>query len=104
MGETEREQLRRLAVWLARRREVDAAVSHLTRHGPAAIEQVASHLAPLRHLLALEADAFAQVEAGAPARPQLPLPPDEPPGAATVHSLTSARQRRTGPGSRRSGG
>ncbi len=102
MGESEREQLRRLAVWLASRRDVDEAVGLLTRYGPAATEQVASHLSPLRRLLAVEAAAFAEVEAGAPARPQRPLPGSEPlsvtqpPATAMVHSLTSARQRRAG--------
>lgn len=94
MGETEREQLRRLAVWLARRRDVDEAVGQLTRYGPAAIEQVASHLVPLRHLLELETAAFADVQAGSPVRAQVPLPGSEPPRTATVHALSSARQRR----------
>ncbi|MCW2616294.1 MAG: hypothetical protein JWN08_3288 [Frankiales bacterium] len=93
MGEGEREQLRRLAVWLACRRDVDAAVEHLTRYGPAASDQVASHLAALTRLLELEADAFAAVEAGAPRVAQLPLPTSEP-LRASVHSLQQARGRR----------
>lgn len=93
MDETEREQLRRLAVWMASRREVDEALAVLTRYGPRASEQVAAHLSALRHLLALEADAFSAVEAGAVPSAQKPLPITEP-LRATVHSLQSARERR----------
>ena len=93
MGDEEREQLRRLAVWLACRRDVDEAVARLTRYGPAASDQVAAHLSALKHLLALESDAFAAVEAGAGPVPQRPLPLHEP-LRASVHSLDSARARR----------
>lgn len=93
MEETEREQLRRLAVWLASRRDVDEAVARLTRYGPAASEQVASHLSGLKHLLALEAEAFSAVEAGARTVAQRPLPLHEP-LRASVHSLQEARERR----------
>ena len=93
MGNPEREQLRRLAVWLACRRDVDEAIGHLTRYGPAASDKVAAHLEALRQLLALEAGAFSAVAAGAETRPQLPLPIHEP-LRATVHSLEQARERR----------
>ena len=93
MGDAEREQLRRLAVWLACRRDVDEAIAHLTRYGPAASDKVATHLDALRQLLALEAGAFAAVAGGAETRPQLPLPIHEP-LRATVHSLEQARVRR----------
>lgn len=95
MADPEREQLRRLAVWLGCRRDVDDAVSHLTRYGPAASDRVAAHLSALKHLLALEAEAFAAVESGAQARPQSPLAGTEP-LTATVHSLAVARDRREG--------
>lgn len=93
MGDPEREQLRRLAVWLACRRDVDEAIAHLTRYGPAASGKVATHLEALRQLLALEAGAFSAVAAGAETRPQLPLPIHEP-LRATVHSLEQAREQR----------
>lgn len=93
VGDTEREQLRRLAVWLACRRDADEAVGHLTRYGPAACERVATHLTALKLLLAREADAFAAVEAGAGVRPQRPLPAVEA-LRATVHSLQRARERK----------
>jgi len=89
----EREQLRRLAVWLACRRDVDEAVEHLTRYGPAASERISSHLSALKHLQEQEVIAFAAVEAGAPVRPQQPLPVTEP-LRASVHSLAQARDRR----------
>lgn len=89
----EREQLRVLAVWLACRRDVDQAVALLTRYGPAASDQVASHLAALKQLLAVEAEAFAAVEAAAAPVAQKALPVAEP-LRATVHSLLDARQRR----------
>ena len=60
--EGQHEDLRRLAGWLARRRTVDEAVAQLTHYGPAASERVHSHLAALRQLLALEAEAFAALE------------------------------------------
>lgn len=92
MGDPDREQLRRLAVWLGCRRDVDEAIGQLTRYGPAASDRVATHLSALRHLLALEASAFDAVAAGADDRPQRPLPVYEPP-RATVHSLQHARDR-----------
>ena len=64
--EPRREDLRRIADWLARRRAVDQAVAALTHYGPAASERIHSHLAALRHLLALEEQA--------PVVSQLPLP------------------------------
>lgn len=93
--EPRREDLRRLAVWLARRRTVDEAVAHLTRYGPAASERVHHHLAALRQLLALEAEAFAVLQQAAPDVPQLPLPVIPPDGDDTVISLTDERSRRT---------
>lgn len=93
MGDGDREQLRRLAVWLACRRDVDEAVAHLTRYGPAASDQVASHLVGLKALLALETEAFSAFEAGAGQVPQRPLPLSEP-LRASVHSLQDARDRR----------
>lgn len=92
MGDTDREQLRRLAVWLACRRDADEAVGHLTRYGPAACERVATHLTALKLLLACEAEAFAAVEAGAGARPQRPLPAVHS-LRATVHSLRTRDRR-----------
>ena len=93
MGDSDREQLRRLAVWLACRRDADEAVAHLTRYGPAASDQVASHLVALKALLAIESEAFAAFEAGAAETPQRPLPTAEP-LRASVHSLQAARDRR----------
>lgn len=93
MGDDDREQLRRLAVWLACRRDADEAVAHLTRYGPAASDQVARHLAGLKALLAIEAEAFAAFAAGAGQVPQRPLPLSEP-LRASVHSLQEARDRR----------
>jgi len=93
VGDPEREQLKRLAVWLGCRRDVDEAIGHLTRYGPAASDRVATHLSALRQLLALEAGAFAAVAAGAQDRPQQPLPAHEA-LPATVYSLQQARDRR----------
>lgn len=96
MEPTEREDLRRLALWLSRRRAVDEALQTLTAYGPAASERVHSHLDALRSLLALEREAFAAIEAAAPTVPQVPLPAlleaQSRPGA-TVLSLVDARQR-----------
>lgn len=96
MEPTERDDLRRLALWLSRRRAVDEAVQTLTAYGPAACDRVHSHLDALRALLVLEREAFAALEAAAPAVPQIPLPavleaqarPD-----AKVLSLVDARER-----------
>ncbi|MCW2715359.1 MAG: hypothetical protein JWN88_2406 [Frankiales bacterium] len=88
-----REDLRRLAVWLSRRREVDEAVAQLTHYGPAASSRVHSHLQALTGLLALETAAFDALREGAPDVPQLPLPAlvrDE----HTVVSLAAGRERR----------
>ena len=102
MDESRREELRRLALWLARRREVDEAVAHLTAYGPAASERVHSHLDALKQLLAAEQEAFRALDLAAPRVSQLPLPtvvddlveePADEPGA-TVHSLLAARTRR----------
>lgn len=102
--EPSREDLRRLAVWLGRRRAVDEAVAHLTHYGPAASERVHRHLAALRSLLALEAEAFTALSSAAPDVPQLPLPTDVPgdqeegPDDGVV-SLTAERTRRQHQGS-----
>ncbi len=95
MEEAQREELRRLALWLSRRRQVDEAVEHLTAYGPAASQRVNSHLDALRALLAAEQDAFRAIEAAAPAVVQAPLPATyEAPetDGATVHSLADHRR------------
>lgn len=93
--EARREDLRRLAVWLARRRTVDDAVTQLTHYGPAASERVHSHLASLAELLRLESEAFAELARTAPEVPQLPLPRfDLTEDTETVISLTEERSRR----------
>jgi hypothetical protein len=90
-----REDLRRLAVWLARRRAVDEALAQLTHYGPAASERVHSHLSALRSLLAAEAEAFAALADSAPDVPQRPLPTEpEVELDDTVVSLSSERTRR----------
>jgi hypothetical protein len=94
-----REELRRLALWLSRRRAVDEALELLTAYGPAACERVHSHLDALTQLLASEQEAFSAVAAAAPAVPQSPLPALlEGPRRldATVHSLRAARDRHLG--------
>jgi len=94
--QTERDELRRLALWLSRRRAVDEALQLLTASGPVACERVHSHLDALRTLLAAEQDAFAAVERAAPVVPQAPLPALlERPGrsSATVHTLGAVRER-----------
>lgn len=93
MDEGERERLRRLAVWLAARRETDAVLTGLTRYGPAASEQVAAHLSALRGLLEQEATAFSALEAVAARLPQRALPQEEL-ERATLHSLDDARDKR----------
>lgn len=101
MGGTSHDDLRRLAVWLARRREVDELMAVLTRYGPTAGERVAAHLDALQVLLAAEADAFARYRAGAPVLPQRPLPTvrleDEEETSANVLSLAAARLVRRAP-------
>lgn len=96
MDDARREELRRLALWLSRRRAVDEAVEHLTANGPAASERVHGHLDALRALLDAEREAFAALEAAAPRVPQSPLPEtvEEPPATGNVHSLRAARSRR----------
>lgn len=99
MEDEERDALRRLALWLSRRRAVDEALDLLTASGPAACQQVHGHLDALRTLLAAEHAAFAAVERNAPVVPQYPLPtlleaPVRP--AATVHVLGAARDRHSG--------
>jgi len=99
---TDREELRRLALWLSRRRAVDEAVAVLTAYGPAASGRVHSHLDALRTLLAAEREAFEALSASAPLVPQLPLPElveeqvmldGHASRSATVHSIGAARQR-----------
>ena len=103
MEDTDREHLRRLALWLSRRRVVDEAVGVLTAYGPAASDRVHSHLDALRALLQQEQEAFEALCVAAPPVSQLPLPdvvghamsldlsgPD-----ATVHSIGAARDRHT---------
>lgn len=101
MGGTSHDDLRRLAVWLARRREVDELMAVLTQYGPTAGERVAAHLDALQVLLAAEADAFARYRAGAPVLPQRPLPAvrpeDDDDTAGNVHSLAAARLVRRAP-------
>jgi hypothetical protein len=71
---TDRDELRRLALWLSRRRAVDEAVGVLTAYGPAASDRVHAHLDALRQLLDAEREAFDAICAQAPPLPQLPLP------------------------------
>ena len=98
MEHTDRDELRRLALWLSRRRAVDEAVSVLTAYGPAASDRVHAHLDALRSLLVAEQEAFDAVCAAAPRVPQLPLPDlvARPVGGqrgATVHAIGAARDR-----------
>lgn len=101
---TDRDELRRLALWLSRRRAVDEAVAVLTAYGPAASDRVHTHLDALRLLLEQERDAFDALSAAAPLVQQLPLPEvvtgRAVPGAAgrgaTVHSIGAARDRHSG--------
>ena len=98
MEDTDRDELRRLALWLSRRRAVDEAVAVLTAYGPAASARVHTHLDALRTLLAAEGEAFDAICAGAPRVAQLPLPdlvarPVVSHLGATVHSLDAARDR-----------
>ena len=99
MEDASREDLRRLALWLSRRRAVDQAVGMLTAYGPAASDRVHAHLDALKLLLALEQEAFAGVEATAPAVPQRPLPGTLEHAAgrgASIHSLSEQRDRSSG--------
>ena len=97
---TDRDELRRLALWLSRRRAVDEAVGVLTAYGPAASDRVHSHLDALRQLLDAEREAFESICTSAPVVPQLPLPELvdrhlvlESCMDATVHSIGAARER-----------
>jgi hypothetical protein len=97
VGDASHDDLRRLAGWLARRREVDEAVEALTAYGPAASERVAASLVALTGLLDAEREAFRRYAAAAPLLPQRPLPttveaPEE--GLAAVRSLDLARLQR----------
>lgn len=74
MVDATHDDLRRLAGWLARRREVDEMMAVLTQYGPTAPDRVASHLSALRVLLDAEQEAFARYADGAPELPQKPLP------------------------------
>ena len=98
MASTSHDDLRRLAVWLARRREVDEMMAILTQYGPTAGERVAGHLDALQVLLDAEAESFGRYRAGAPVLPQKPLPtvlPDDGQDpSASVHYLAAARRQR----------
>jgi hypothetical protein len=98
--DTNRDELRRLALWLSRRRAVDEAVGVLTAYGPAASDRIHSHLEALRLLLDAERDAFDAIRAHAPRTAQLPLPDLvdghlrlEGRADATVHPIGAARER-----------
>ena len=95
MGEGGHDDLRRLAVWLARRREVDEVLEALTQYGPTANDRVARHLAALEVMLDAEREAYRRYAEAAPQLDQRPLPavlPEEPDdGPANVHSLLAAR-------------
>ena len=102
MEHTDRDELRRLALWLSRRRVVDEAVGVLTAYGPAASDRVHAHLDALRCMLDAEREAFDGICAQAPRVPQLPLPElveRQVVGDAlvshdaTVHSIGAARDR-----------
>jgi hypothetical protein len=97
VASTPHDDLRRLAVWLARRREVDEMMAVLTQYGPTAGERVAGHLDALQALLDAEAESFGRYRQGAPVLPQKPLPtvvPEEGDPSASVHYLTAARRDR----------
>lgn len=98
MEHTDRDELRRLALWLSRRRAVDEAVGVLTAYGPAASDRVHAHLDALRTLLDSEREAFDAICLVAPRVLQLPLPelvvePALSGRGATVHSIGAARDR-----------
>lgn len=99
MEHTDRDELRRLALWLSRRRAVDEAVAVLTAYGPAASGRVHAHLDALGRLLQAEHEAFDAICAAAPRVPQLPLPdvvPETTRPGATVHVIGAARDRHLG--------
>lgn len=88
------DDLRRLAVWLSRRREVDEMMAVLTQYGPTANERVACHLEALQAMLDAEREAFDRYAAGAPVMTQKPLPavlPEDEIDPPNVHSLSAAR-------------
>jgi hypothetical protein len=90
------DDVRRLAQWLSRRREVDEVMEVLTQYGPTANERVAAHLDALQAMLAAEAEAFARYAAQAPELPQKPLPAvlpadDDDAVPSNVHTLSVAR-------------
>lgn len=95
MGEGAHDDLRRLAVWLARRREVDEVLEALTQYGPTANDRVAGHLEALEVMLDAEREAYRRYADAAPQLAQRPLPavlPEErDAGQANVHSLLAAR-------------
>jgi hypothetical protein len=95
------DDLRRLALWLARRREVDEMMAVLTQYGPTANERVAAHLDALTSMLEVEAEAFRRYAQGAPRVVQRPLPAvlpeDEEDAPANVHSLFAVRGGRRTP-------
>ena len=100
MEDTDRDELRRLALWLSRRRAVDEAVSVLTAYGPAASDRIHTHLDALGLLLDAEREAFDAIRAHAPLVVQLPLPELvdglvvlEGRADATVHAISLARER-----------
>lgn len=91
MDDHERDGLRRLALWLALRRETDDVLARLTRYGPAASAQVANNLHALEELLDQEARAFSAVQVSAArSTPQRPV-------RANVHSMDQARDRHESP-------
>ena len=100
MEDTDRDELRRLALWLSRRRAVDEAVSVLTAYGPAASDRIHTHLDALGLLLDAEREAFDAIRTHAPSVAQLPLPELvdghlvlEGRADATVHTIGLARAR-----------
>ena len=95
-GEARHDDLRRLAVWLARRREVDEVLEVLTQYGPTANDRVAGHLAALEVMLDAEREAFDALRRGRPGarrsgrcRPCCRRSRTRQP--ANVHSLLAAR-------------
>lgn len=94
------DDLRRLAGWLSRRREVDEMMEVLTQYGPTANDRVASHLTALRVMLDAEREAFERYAAAAPELPQKPLPtvlPADDGLPDNVHSLVTARLEKSAP-------